>query len=92
MHHLYKGYHSIIIRLLEPPKGNAMTDVPATGSIMSQNYRSGVKLTASASQRFERLGDRLELMILSQTEELLAEKDGLSTTVSCAQISLLNNN
>jgi len=80
MHHLYKGYHSIIVRLLEPPKGNAMTDMPANGSFMSQTYRSGVKLTASASQRFERLGDRLQLMILSQTEELLAEKDGLSTT------------
>ncbi|PQE25921.1 adp-ribosylation factor protein [Rutstroemia sp. NJR-2017a BBW] len=85
MHHLYKGYHSIILRLLEPPKGNVMTDVPANGSILSQTYRSGAILTPSASQRFERLGDRLQLMILSQTEELLAEKDGLSTTLMTSQ-------
>ncbi|KAM3071193.1 hypothetical protein ACMFMF_007668 [Clarireedia jacksonii] len=80
MHHLYRGYHSIITRLLEPPKRNIMSDAPANGSLMSQTHRSGVTLTASASQRFERLGDRLQLMILSQTEELLAEKDGLSST------------
>jgi hypothetical protein len=67
-----------------------MTDVPANGSFLSQTYRSGAKLSASASQRFERLGDRLQLMILSQTEELLAEKDGLSTTVSWAHTSLLS--
>ena len=39
-----------------------------------------MSLAQSASVRFERLGDRLQLLILSQTQEFLAEKDALTSS------------
>jgi hypothetical protein len=47
--------------------------------------RKGVVLAPSAYQRFERLGDRLQLLILSEATELLAEKDALISTVSLSK-------
>jgi hypothetical protein len=38
-------------------------------------------MAKSASQRFERLADRLELLILSKTKEFLDEKEALISTV-----------
>ncbi|APA14702.1 hypothetical protein SS1G_06708 [Sclerotinia sclerotiorum 1980 UF-70] len=80
MQHLYKGYHNLITRILEPKPFSTWEAGTPDGSFTSQNGRSGVKLAASASQRFERLGDRLQLLILSETGEFLAEKDALSNT------------
>ncbi|TGO65284.1 hypothetical protein BCON_0003g00790 [Botryotinia convoluta] len=80
MQHLYNGYHNLITRILEPKNSSTWEACIPDGSFMTQNGRSGVKLAASASQRFERLGDRLKLLILSETGEFLAEKDALSTT------------
>lgn len=81
MQHLYNGYHNLITRILEPKNSSTWEVGTPDGSFMTQSGRSGVKLAASASQRFERLGDRLKLLILSETGEFLAEKDALSTTV-----------
>ncbi|KAB8291243.1 hypothetical protein EYC80_009930 [Monilinia laxa] len=82
MQHLYKGYHNLITRILKPkPISTWEAGTPdQDGPSMAQNGRTGVKLAASASQRFERLGDRLQLLILSETGEFLAEKDALSNT------------
>ncbi|KAI9644656.1 hypothetical protein NHQ30_006680 [Ciborinia camelliae] len=80
MQHLYKGYHNLITRILEPKSSSTWEAGTPDGSFMIQNGRGGVKLAASASQRFERLGDRLQLLILSETGEFLAEKDALSNT------------
>lgn len=81
MQHLYKGYHNLITRILEPKSSSTWEADTPDGSFMTQNGRSGVRLAASASQRFERLGDRLQLLILSETGEFLAEKEALSNTV-----------
>ncbi|TEY68285.1 hypothetical protein BOTCAL_0121g00120 [Botryotinia calthae] len=80
MQHLYNGYHNLITRILKPKNSSTWEADTPDGSFMTQSGRNGVKLAASASQRFERLGDRLKLLILSETGELLAEKDALSTT------------
>lgn len=40
----------------------------------------GVVLTRSARQRFQRLGDRIRLLVLSELNEYLAEKDALVST------------
>ncbi|QSZ29059.1 hypothetical protein DSL72_003569 [Monilinia vaccinii-corymbosi] len=80
MQHLYNGYHNLITRILEPKPLSAWEAGTPDGSFTTQNARSGVRLAASASQRFERLGDRLKLLILSETGEFLAEKDALSNT------------
>ncbi|ESZ91647.1 hypothetical protein SBOR_7978 [Sclerotinia borealis F-4128] len=80
MQHLYKGYNNLITRILEPKPSSTWDAGTPDGSFIAQTGRSGVKLAASASQRFERLGDRLQLLILSETGEFLAEKDALSNT------------
>lgn len=59
--------------------GTAPSRTP-TGFSIGPGSR-GVSLALSAAQRFERLGDRLELLILSETKEFLAEKDALVSTV-----------
>ncbi|KAH9210573.1 hypothetical protein DL95DRAFT_370770 [Leptodontidium sp. 2 PMI_412] len=80
--HLYEGYKNLIKRVLEPKTtmghGTAPSRTP-TGFSIGPGSR-GVSLALSAAQRFERLGDRLELLILSETKEFLAEKDALVST------------
>jgi hypothetical protein len=41
----------------------------------------GVVIADSAITRFERLGDRISLLILSEAQEFLAEKEALINTV-----------
>ena len=81
MEHLYQGYRNLISRILEqkPHGGHGMT-TPRSFSGFSHTHR-GVVFAQSALQRFERLGDRIELLILSQTGEFLAEKEALISTV-----------
>jgi hypothetical protein len=84
MQHLYKGYENLTQRILEP-KATALHNGAATPrsltGLTGQASSRGVVLAQSASTRFERLGDRLNLMMLSQTEEFLAEKEALISTV-----------
>jgi len=74
--HLYEGYKNLIQRILEPKA----TSVAGTTTPGGFNQLRNVTLAASASQRFERLGDRIQLLILSETSEFLAEKDALIGT------------
>jgi hypothetical protein len=81
---LYEGYKNLIERALRAlePKANGSTgfETPRALSNLGQPHK-GVLLAKSASQRFERLSDRLELLILSKTKEFLDEKEALISTV-----------
>jgi hypothetical protein len=89
MDHVYEGYKNIIQRILEVPKKLKMDPTRAPSSASESQWlaqvsgRRGPAIAASAISRFERLGDRLQLLILSETNEFMAEKDALTNTVSC---------
>ena len=86
--HLYEGYKNLIQRILElkatPVHGHT---TPPTLSGFGSDKTRGVFLAQSSSQRFERLGDRIQLLILSEINELLAEKDALISTVSTLSLN-----
>jgi len=66
MQHVYKGYKNLSQRIIDPKYTTVQ------GSLNSLDNR--VVIAQSASQRFERLGDRIDVLILSEMEEFLAEK------------------
>ncbi|RDW94480.1 hypothetical protein BP5796_00243 [Coleophoma crateriformis] len=74
--HLYEGYFNLIQRILGPSDKSVHESV--TYSAMQGH--NGVVVAPSAHQRFERLGDRLQLLILSEMREFLVEKDALIST------------
>jgi len=75
MHSLHEAYLTLIQRILEP-RSNSANNFGALSS-----NRRGVVLAPSAAQRFERLGDRIHVLILSPTPELLSDKDALVASV-----------
>jgi hypothetical protein len=75
MHSLHETYQNLIHRILEP-KSNSANNFSAFS-----NNRRWVVLAHSAAQRFERLADRIQVLILSPTPEFLAEKDSLIDSV-----------
>ncbi|KAG9235638.1 hypothetical protein BJ875DRAFT_458578 [Amylocarpus encephaloides] len=78
MEHVYEGYKNLIQRILEPPRKHYLQSAsPTSANFIS---RRGPPLAPSAVSRFERLGDRLQLLILSEIKEFLAEKDALTNT------------
>jgi hypothetical protein len=87
MEHLYNGYKKLIERVLEQNSpstsehGGRNTPRSFTG-LSTMRSHEGVILSPSAKQRFTRLKDRIELMILSELKEFLAEKNALVDTVS----------
>ena len=80
--HLYEGYKNLIQRILEPKSTTLHGSTTPRSLSGFDSTRKGVVLAPSAYQRFERLGDRLQLLMLSETTELLAEKDALISTVN----------
>jgi hypothetical protein len=73
MQHVYKGYKNLC---------NGVVDPKATTIQGSQNTNSkNPIISTSAVQRFQRLSDRIELLILSEMEEFTAEKESLISTV-----------
>ena len=76
--HLYESYENVIKRILQYradlPSGSSMNRAP------SREER--IILHRTASERFERLGDRIKLIVLSSINEAIAEKDALVSTVS----------
>jgi hypothetical protein len=98
MQHLYEGYKNLIERVLEIKsrelKASGKHDGSSTPRSMSLsgliNSPRGAVLAPSASTRFERLGDRIKLLILSETEEFLAEKEALINTVANPSLIILN--
>jgi hypothetical protein len=92
MQHLYEGYKNLTQKILEwkaasihnggtPRSFSGLTSLTAGGR--------GVILAPSASTRFERLGDRLHLLILSEIKEFLVEKDALASTVRLQYYAML---
>jgi hypothetical protein len=82
MQHLYQGYKNLIERILEPKATTIYIGGSSSQDPDSTQFKGrGVPLAQSASVRFERLGDRLHLLILNGIDELLAEKDALVNTV-----------
>jgi hypothetical protein len=81
MQGLYEGYKNLIQRIMEPKSTtiHGLT-TPRSMSGLGAGVR-GVVLAQSACQRFERLGDRIQLLILSGMQEFLAEKDALISMV-----------
>ncbi|KUJ20548.1 uncharacterized protein LY89DRAFT_579513 [Mollisia scopiformis] len=79
--HLYSGYKNLVQRILD---SKAITihvaHSTSSGDLASMKGHKGVLLAQSASQRFERLSDRLELLVIEQMKESLAERDALVTT------------
>jgi hypothetical protein len=81
MQGLYEGYKNLIQRIMEPKSTTIHgLNTPRSMSGLGVGAR-GVVLAQSASQRFERLSDRIQLLILSGTQEFLAEKDALISMV-----------
>lgn len=78
--HLYEGYKNLIQRILEPKSTSLHGSTTPRSLSGFDSARKGVVLAPSAYQRFERLGDRLQLLMLNETAELLAEKDALIST------------
>ncbi|RDW88942.1 hypothetical protein BP6252_00974 [Coleophoma cylindrospora] len=74
--HLYQGYSNLIQRIVGPRDKS----VPRPVTYSAMQGQNGVVVASSAQQRFERLGDRLELLILSEMREFLVEKDALIST------------
>jgi hypothetical protein len=78
MQHVYKGYKNLCNRVIDPKH-------TAIQGSSNQNTKL-VPISQSASQRFERLSDRIEILILSEMTEFTAEKDSLISTVLCDDI------
>ncbi|KAE9376988.1 hypothetical protein N431DRAFT_555275 [Stipitochalara longipes BDJ] len=72
MQHVYKGYKNLCNRVIDP-KATTIQGSPVKNG-------SHVLISQSASQRFERLSDRIEILILSEMEEFTAEKESLIST------------
>jgi len=79
MQHLYEGYQNLIDRLLES-KSLVASGHSMSGAVTSLARARSVLLAATARQRFERLRDRLQLLVLSEFQEFLTEKDALIST------------
>ena len=77
LQHLFEGYKSLIQRIVpriaEPYQSGSSNAI--------HQLSAGVKLSASARHRFERLGDRLQLLMLNTIRGYLEEKTALSDTV-----------
>lgn len=81
--HLFEGYKTIIYRISRPRTVTQQLDAPSEPLRLSGQ----VKISQSARNRFERLGDRLQLLMLNTIREYLDEQSALSTTVCCRHIS-----
>lgn len=79
--HLYAAYRNSIERILKAaaPRGD-MAIAPLSSTSPKISIRR-VTLAPSAISRFERLSDRIELVILKATQEFIAEKESLVSTV-----------
>lgn len=83
MDHLYTAYKNLITRITaQKPAPDQGRTTPRSFSGLSAHHR-GVTLAPNAVTRFERLSDRIELLILSEIREFTAEKEALVATVSC---------
>jgi hypothetical protein len=72
---LYEGYKNLIDRVLE------FKATSTTAFSPGPHNTKRVVIALTASERFERLGDRIKLLVLSSMAEAVSEKDALLSTV-----------
>jgi hypothetical protein len=82
MQHVYKGYKNLCNQVINPKTTTTQGSLNTNGSL--------VVISQSASQRFERLSDRIEILILSEMEEFTAEKESLISTVLASPLRIHN--
>jgi len=73
--HLFENYQNLIRKISAPGKTDGQ-------SLNGSDDIRRVMLTDSALSRFERLGDRLQYLMLNSIDGYLMEISALSTTVS----------
>lgn len=79
---LYEGYKNLIDRILELEAKNRALILQTGSDTTNQLPRKrGVALASSAAERFERLRDRLQYLVLSGFQTIIEEKDGLFSLV-----------
>ncbi len=71
--HLYEGYKNIVDRVLEYREGAPRP--------YNREGTNRIDVALQASERFERLSDRIHLLVISALKELIEEKDALISTV-----------
>ncbi|KAF0318758.1 ADP-ribosylation factor [Colletotrichum asianum] len=80
LHHLFESYKSLIRRICRPRCGDGHKQCPCAASESLGGLSDEVKISSSARGRFERLEDRLQLLMLNTMHEYLDELDALSNT------------
>ncbi|KAF4777679.1 putative MutS domain V [Colletotrichum scovillei] len=81
LQHLFEGYKSLIKRICWSPRSLDACHEGQCGRIeLSRSMFGEVNISSSARSRFERLGDRLQLLMLNTIQEYLDEQNALSNT------------
>ena len=88
--HLFESYQNIVKKVLSTPKSNPGSlqtaseagERSSSGTLLSNINHGKIALTESALNRFERLDDRLQLLLLNTIDEYLDDIAALNQTVS----------
>ncbi|TQN71652.1 hypothetical protein CSHISOI_03871 [Colletotrichum shisoi] len=80
LHHLFESYRNLIRRICWPRSADAFRDGQHGYFEPSENLSGEVNISSSAKSRFERLEDRLQLLMLNTIQERLEEQKALSDT------------
>ncbi|KXH62660.1 ADP-ribosylation factor [Colletotrichum salicis] len=80
LQHLFEGYKSLIKRICRPRSLDAYREGRYGHLELSSSISGEVNISLSARSRFERLGDRLQLLMLNTIQEYLDEQNALSNT------------
>ncbi|KZL73438.1 ADP-ribosylation facto [Colletotrichum tofieldiae] len=80
LHHLFESYKNLIRRICWPRSVDAYHEGRSGHLELSESLSDEVNISLSARIRFERLGDRLQLLMLNTIQECLEEQKALSDT------------
>nr|XP_036583354.1 ADP-ribosylation factor [Colletotrichum truncatum]KAF6792397.1 ADP-ribosylation factor [Colletotrichum truncatum] len=80
LHHLFESYKSLIRHICNRPQSEDDQRMCLCDVHQSQGGILGIKISTSARSRFDRLGDRLQLLMLNTIQEYLEELNALSGT------------
>ncbi|GKT39947.1 uncharacterized protein ColSpa_00128 [Colletotrichum spaethianum] len=80
LHHLFESYKTLIRRICWPRSVDAYQEGKCGHFELSESMPGEVSISSSARSRFERLGDRLQLLMLNTIQECLDEQKALSDT------------
>lgn len=77
LQNLFESYKNMIRRVSHPRHATTQGEVPSGPILLSGD----VRISQSARSRFDRLEDRLQLLMLNTIQECLEEQTALSDTV-----------